>query len=72
MHYQAQSTPLPNVVAHGTRIGATAARGERRARGRRGFAARSLFAMAAWQRMVIGLSALLPLWLIILWATHAA
>lgn len=58
MHYQAQSTPLPNVVAHGTRIGATAAR--------------SLFAMAAWQRMAIGLGALLPLWLIILWATHAA
>lgn len=30
----------------------------------------SLFAMAAWKRMAIGLGALLLLWLAILWATR--
>lgn len=30
---------------------------------------RSLFAMAAWQRMATGFIALLLLWLLILWAT---
>lgn len=32
---------------------------------------RSLFAMAAWKRMAIGLVALLFLWLAILWAMGA-
>lgn len=31
----------------------------------------SLFAMAAWKRMAIGLGALLLLWLVILWAVRA-
>lgn len=30
----------------------------------------SLFAMAAWKRMLMGLGALLCLWLTILWATR--
>lgn len=34
-------------------------------------ASHSLFAMAAWKRMVIGLGALLFLWLVILWAIGA-
>lgn len=32
---------------------------------------RSLFAMAAWERMAMGSVALLLLWLLILWATAA-